>query len=103
MARPTGSKNRAGAKVKDNIESVFNRLGGVDHMVEWAMENKTDFYKIYAKLMPTDITVTHVKGSIEEYVESLDDDEFRNFADGIKRLALSSGDRETGETPASIN
>lgn len=101
--RPKGSKNKIGARVKDNIETVFNRLGAVDGMVKWALANSTEFYKIYAKLLPTDLTISHEKGSIEEYVESMNADEFAAFADGVKRIAISAGSGKEAEARASIN
>lgn len=42
--------------VKENILAVFNRLDGTAGMAKWARENQTDFYRIYAKLLPTQIT-----------------------------------------------
>ena len=41
--------------------AVFTRLGGTAAMAEWATENKTEFYRIYARLLPIDMSadVTH--------------------------------------------
>jgi hypothetical protein len=41
---------------RDNIAAVFTRLGGTAAMAEWAKENKTEFYKLYARLIPTEVT-----------------------------------------------
>ena len=38
--------------------AVFDRIGGREGMAEWAMENRTEFYKIYAKLLPTEVHAT---------------------------------------------
>lgn len=94
MSRPKGTPNKIGARVKDNIVSVFDRLGGVEKMVEWAMVNQTEFYRLYAKLMPTEMTVAVDEDSIEQYVNSLTDDEFRQFAEGIKRIVISASGAE---------
>lgn len=71
MPRPKGSKNRIAQSVKQNIEQVFQKLGGVDAMVKWAQQEKnhTEFYRIYARLLPHEVvgkdngpvsvTVTH--------------------------------------------
>jgi hypothetical protein len=51
-----GSPNKLGALAKDNIAAVFNRLGGTAAMADWAEANKTEFYRIYARLVPTQVT-----------------------------------------------
>ena len=53
MARVKGTKNILSATAKENIIAVFTRLGGTSAMADWARENLSDFYKIYARLVPT--------------------------------------------------
>jgi len=55
MARPVGSKNKIQACARENVICVFNRLGGTAYMAEWAKENPTDFFKIYARLVPQEV------------------------------------------------
>jgi len=50
--RKTGTPNRLSGTAKENIVAVFTRLGGTAAMAEWAEENKTEFYKMYARLAP---------------------------------------------------
>lgn len=54
--RPVGAQNKFSGQAKENVMAVFTRLGGTQAMAEWATENKTDFYKIYARLLPIDMT-----------------------------------------------
>jgi hypothetical protein len=54
--RVAGTPNKLSATVKDNVISVFNDIGGTEHMKTWAMDNPNQFYNIYAKLLPIDIT-----------------------------------------------
>ena len=56
--RPKGTLNKVGAQAKENILEVFSRLGGVDKMVAWARRNKTEFYRMYARLVPTQVIAT---------------------------------------------
>lgn len=91
MARPKGVPNKIGGQVKKNTVAVFDRLGGIERMVKWAEDNLTEFYRLYAKLLPSEVTLSHGEDSIEDYVNSLDDAEFNQFAEGIKRLAISAG------------
>ena len=54
--RPKGSRNRVTNEVKDAILEVFERLGGVDAMMEWVEANdanKAIFYgRILLRLLP---------------------------------------------------
>lgn len=56
VGRPAGSPNKLSKTAKDNIESVFEMIGGLANMARWAKENETEFYKHYAKLIPIDIS-----------------------------------------------
>lgn len=56
--RPKGVPNKVSGNAKENIQAVFLRLGGTSRMAEWAEENPTDFYKIYARLIPTDVKLS---------------------------------------------
>lgn len=56
--RPHGAVNKVPALVKDNIVEAFERLGGVKGMVDWANfsnKNLTEFYRLYARLLPRNI------------------------------------------------
>lgn len=50
-----GRPNRIGWVVKQNVIEVFELLGGIEGMVEWAKCNKTEFYRLYARLIPTEV------------------------------------------------
>lgn len=43
---------------KENIAAVFTRLGGTAQMAKWAQENQTEFYKLYARLVPVEQKVS---------------------------------------------
>ncbi len=60
MPSRKGIPNKLGSTAKENIAAVFTRLGGTAEMAEWARQNQTEFYKLYARLIP----VEH-SGSIE--------------------------------------
>ena len=54
--RKPGVPNKLSATVKDNIIEVFDRIGGVENMAVWALENQTQFFNLYAKLLPLQVT-----------------------------------------------
>lgn len=59
--RKKGVPNKVSTTVKENVIQVFQQLGGAKAMAEWARENPTHFYNLYAKLLPQDVhkTVEH--------------------------------------------
>ena len=56
MPRPKGIPNKLGAQAKENIVAVFTRLGGTAAMAAWARRNQTEFYRLYARLIPSEST-----------------------------------------------
>jgi hypothetical protein len=56
MPRPRGVPNKIGAQAKENIVAVFTRLGGTAGMADWARDNQTEFYRLYARLIPSEST-----------------------------------------------
>ena len=59
--RPKGATNKIPKQVKENIVAVFDELGGLDGMVDWAKsdpKNQTEFYRFYARLAPIEQKVT---------------------------------------------
>lgn len=54
--RPKGRTNLMQREAKDYVLTTFINLGGVKAMLEWALENKGDFYtKIFTKLIPLQV------------------------------------------------
>lgn len=66
--RVAGTPNKVSALAKDNIISVFTRLGGTAAMAIWAQDNQTEFYRIYSRLLPTELTGKN-GGPIEAAIE----------------------------------
>lgn len=53
--RPKGIPNKVSGLAKDAVAKVFEEIGGIAQMAEWAKENPTPFYNIYAKLLPLQV------------------------------------------------
>lgn len=57
--RPKGTPNKLTRTAKENIEKVFDGMGGVDGMIKWAgssERNRAVYYsEIYPKLLPLDV------------------------------------------------
>lgn len=50
--RPVGVPNKVAMQVKEMIAGCFEKIGGIEEFATWARENRTEFYKIYSKLIP---------------------------------------------------
>lgn len=61
--RQKGTPNKLGGTAKENVACVFVRLGGIQAMVDWAEKNPTQFYGIYAKLLPIDMELSGKEGA----------------------------------------
>lgn len=95
--RPKGSINKVSALVKENVLHVFDQMGGVRKMTEWAAANPTEFYRLYARLLPTEATlnVQHVSAA------ELSDSELASIASRSGDRAASETERE--EVPSSVH
>lgn len=58
--RVKGVPNKSTASVKAALEEAFERMGGVETLTAWAGDNPTEFFKLYAKLLPI-----HLQGEIK--------------------------------------
>ncbi len=55
MGRKKGQVNKATRAVKEALQEAFENLGGVPALVIWAKTDPTEFYKLWAKLLPTEV------------------------------------------------
>lgn len=53
--RKKGTPNKVTAEVKAILRNAFEDIGGQRIFDEWATNNLTEFYKLWAKMLPTEI------------------------------------------------
>lgn len=53
--RPKGSQNKTTKAFKEAVLAVYHDIGGNEALAKWAKENPTEFYKICARLIPTEV------------------------------------------------
>jgi len=53
--RQAGTPNKVTAAFKDAVRFVYDDIGGNAEFSRWAKQNPTEFYKIAARLIPTEI------------------------------------------------
>lgn len=54
MGRPKGATNKVTRAFREALVTVYNGMGGDAALLTWARRNKTDFYKICARLIPVE-------------------------------------------------
>lgn len=67
--RKAGVPNKLSSTVKDNVVAVFDQIGGIAQMAQWAQENPTPFYNIYSKLIPVEAKVEGAGDNGEHLVD----------------------------------
>lgn len=63
--RPKGSLNKTTKAFKEAVLKVYQDIGGDEHFAKWARDNPTEFYKICARMIPQEATVT---GDVAHFV-----------------------------------
>lgn len=74
--RQKGTPNKQTKEVKQCLIDAYERLGGVDGMVEWAQQSESnlgDFYKLWVRVMPAELNadMTSSDGSMNPTVIKL--------------------------------
>lgn len=54
--RQKGVPNKATAGVKAAMLEAFKGIGGVPALTVWAKANPTEYYKLFARLIPTEVS-----------------------------------------------
>lgn len=60
--RPRGAPNKLTRSAKEAFQLAFDALGGADTLAAWARDNQTDFYRLFARLIPVDAHVSDPNG-----------------------------------------
>ena len=79
IGRPKGSRNRSTIMVKEAIEAVYDDLqagagGDHAHFRAWADGNPTEFYRLFARLIPYQVNAAVNAGVIGTVVFELGND-----------------------------
>ena len=62
--RKKGTPNKNTVAVRQALEEAFDGLGGVKALTDWAETNQTEFYKLFAKLLPVQVEAS-VDGKLD--------------------------------------
>jgi hypothetical protein len=53
--RQKGTPNKFTASARTAFALAFSNIGGVEELTKWAKKNQTEFYKLYARLIPQEV------------------------------------------------
>jgi len=53
--KPKGALCLRTIAAKQAVDEAFSNIGGVPVFTEWARQNQTEFYKMFAKSIPVDV------------------------------------------------
>lgn len=54
--RKAGVPNKLTSSVKQSIQAVYEARGGDDALMNWAEDNRTEFYRLWGRLLPTEVS-----------------------------------------------
>ena len=69
--RKKGSTNKTTTEVKEAILQAFDKLGGVEYLVEVGKDNPQVFLSILAKVLPKEVVAEVTHKSHEEMLREL--------------------------------
>ena len=70
--RPKGVPNKITLSAKAAFQAAFDELGGTEALKAWAVANPTDFFKLYSKLIPTEVSGADGAGLVVQIVRLSD-------------------------------
>ena len=68
--RPAGVPNKATASIKSAFLEAFEKRGGVPALLAWAATEPTEFYKLAARLIPTEVSADVRVSTLEALVSA---------------------------------
>lgn len=69
--RKPGSLNKLTKSAREAFQLAFDATGGYDELARWAAANKTEFYKLYARLIPVEHVGDGGTGPIQTIVKHI--------------------------------
>lgn len=72
--KPKGAVNKLTKSAREAYQAAFESIGGTDSLAVWAKANKTEFYKLYARLIPVEHVGEGGEGPIQTVVKHIYED-----------------------------
>jgi len=72
--KPKGAVNKLTKSAREAFQHAFDATGGFASLGAWAIENRTEFYKLYARLIPVEHVGEGGEGPISTIVKHVYED-----------------------------
>ena len=69
--RTSGTPNRLTKSAREAFQLAFDGIGGAGRLTEWAKVNPTEFFKLYARLIPVEHVGEGGEGPIATVVKHI--------------------------------
>jgi len=69
--RKKGTANKLTKSARDAFAHAFEGMGGAEELTEWAKVNKSEFYKLYARLIPVEHVGAGGEGPIATVIKHI--------------------------------
>ena len=69
--RAKGTPNKATKGAREALQLAFEGIGGVQELMNWAKANPTEFYKLYARLIPVEHVGEGGEGPVQTVVRHI--------------------------------
>lgn len=73
-------------KARDNLTAAFDLMGGVPALVVWGRQNPTEFYRIWARLIPKEVAEETQTLPLETLLSKLADKESLSVAEAAFQI-----------------
>jgi len=96
--RPKGSRNKVTLAFKEATLRVFGAVGGEKAYADWAKKNRTEYYKICARLIPLEVSGNTNGPPVVKIIQ------FTQVVQAPELIGASNGNHIAGEqlAPASL-
>lgn len=71
QGRTTGTPNKLTKSAREAFGLAFDKAGGYAALTTWAKKNRTEFYKLYARLIPVEHVGAGGEGPISTIVKHI--------------------------------
>lgn len=69
--RPKGVPNKLTQSAREAFQLAFEQSGGYEQLTAWAKANRTEFYKLFARLIPVEHVGEGGEGPIQTVVKHI--------------------------------
>ena len=78
--RKAGTPNKISKTAKENYDLAFEEIGGHKALAAWAQKHKTDFYRMYSRMLPTKVETIETPKEASPDLSGISEETLRKIA-----------------------